>query len=86
MKVLETVKPDKYLKPNVVMVWHAIQGGVAVFSCNNIITSTISSAAIGTLAALFFTNYFTVVWLDSVIRQLAAIGQLKQPIILYLLS
>ena len=68
------------------MVWHAIQGGVAVFSCNNIITSTISSAAIGTLAALFFTNYFIEVWLDSVIRQLAAIGQLKQPIILYLLS
>ena len=68
------------------MVWHAIQGEMAVFFSNNIITSTISSAAIGTLAALFFTNYFIEVWLDSAIRQLAAIGQLKQPIIPYLLS
>ena len=40
------------------MVWHAIQGGVAVFSSNNIITSTISSAVIDALAALLFTSYF----------------------------
>ena len=42
------------------MVWHAIKGGVAVYSCNNIITSTISSAVTSALhvAALFFINYF----------------------------